>query len=220
VTTDESQPARPLLRHTVMMRITSVAAAFAAVWLLTGCSGSGSGSGSTQTLPTMTPRAAAHRTATPAGLVDTSLWRCAPALVAISMNPTGHVVDNHDAAYVVRFRNRSQRACALQGYPYLRLTRTSAPRSWTRVDLTTRWPYPPIVAGSTSALDAESVAVAAGGAAYAYLVIDWGAECGASQSAELRVGVSSASATLIRSRNVGVCRGDLIDLSPYTAVHD
>ena len=189
-----------------MMRITSVAAACVAVWLLTGCSGSASGP--TQTPPTSTPRATT--------VVDTPLSRCAPAVVAITMDATGHVVDNHESAYVLGFRNRSRRACALQGYPYLRLTRTSAPRSWTRVHPSTRWPYPPIVAGATSALHSESVAVAAGGTAYAYLIVDRGAECGASLSADLRVGTSRASASLIARRNVGVCRGDLIDLSPYT----
>jgi len=80
----------------------------------------------------------------------------------------------------------------------------------------TGYAYPPVVAGTASMLRPVNVGLTPRKSAFAYLVFSDGAECGASHSADLRVGLGRQSATVVRKINVEVCQGNGIYLSPFT----
>lgn len=176
-----------------------------------GCSGAGDGAHSAS------PAHSSLQALTSALVTGSPRSRCAPSAVRVTAAPTGHVVSMHAHPYLIRFHNQSSRSCFLRGYPFVQLVRTRAPRAWVRIlPTSTGYAYPPVVAGTASMLRPTNVGLTPRKSAFAYLVFSDGAECGASHSADLRVGLGRQSATVVRKINVEVCQGNGIYLSPFT----
>jgi hypothetical protein len=179
--------------------------------LATGCQNSNTTSAPRPPLPRTRPAVSIGQTR-PA--VDGPV--CKPNAITIRMRPTGHPVDAHNWPWRIVFVNGSRRPCVLRGFPFARID-SAAPVSWRRVTRTSHWPYPPQVARRSGPLRVTALTVAPHGGGYAYLAFDNGAQCGRSYPAYFSIGLTRRSAIQLGQVNTEVCRGNVIDLSPFTA---
>jgi hypothetical protein len=145
------------------------------------------------------------------------LTTCRPKSLSVHAAPTGHIVTVQERVYELSFRNQSHAACRLRGYPFAQLDHTKAPRSWTRIVQGAPGKSPGVIAADNGALSITTVTVKPGARAFAYLGNYDGAECGRDRNAALRVGLRRGSASRIRGLTIGLCKGNSLVLSPFTA---